>query len=165
METNRPFRRTASRSTPRPTLEFPAVMGGKGNHHNSPLAPQGDGLSAPLNWRTRASALIVGAAAIVLLATVHTSARAAEGSRIMYERHACAEILGLDPSERPYDACIRSLDRTVSQLQRSEVAASNRSLCAQKGLNPGTSAFNACVVKVEEFPSGSGRDGAVVPAP
>ena len=53
------------------------------------------------------STLIVGAAAIVLLASVSTSAHAAEDStRIMHEHHACAAVLGFDPSERRYDACI-----------------------------------------------------------
>jgi hypothetical protein len=99
MENNRPFRRTASRWTARPTLELTSAM------------------------RT----LIVGAAAIVLLASVHGSAHAAEGStRIMQERHACSAILGLDPSERPYEDCIRSLDRTLSQLKRSEAVAGAR---------------------------------------
>jgi hypothetical protein len=166
MENNRSFRRTASRWTARPTPELPSAIGRKGDYRRSPFVPQEDGPSARLNRRARGSALIVGAAAIVLLASVSTSAHAAEGStRIMQARHACAVVLGLDPSERPYDACIRSLDRTLSQLERSEPVASNRSLCAQKGLNPGTAAFDACVVKAEQFPSGSGRDGAVVPAP
>ncbi len=113
-----------------------------------------------------ASALIVSAATIVLLASVHTSAHAAEDSaRIMPERHACAAILGLDPSERPYDACIRSLDRTAYYFERSRLTARNRSLCDQKGLNPGTSAFAICAVEAEQLPSSSGRGGAVVPAP
>jgi hypothetical protein len=114
------------------------------------------------NWRSRASALIVRAAAIVVLASVHTSAHAADGATpIMQERHACAVVLGLDPSELPYDECIRSLDRTLSQLRRSELAASDRSLCAGKGLSPGTSTFAICVVTAGQSPSGSGRDGAV----
>jgi hypothetical protein len=110
--------------------------------------------------------LIVGAAAIVLLVSVSTSAHAAEdATRIMHERHACAAVLGLDPSEEPYDDCIRSLDRTLSQLAQPELTARNRSQCAQKGLNPETSAFPICVVKAEQFPSNSGRDGAVVRIP
>jgi hypothetical protein len=114
------------------------------------------------NRRPRASALIVRAAAIVLLASVHTAAHAAEGAtRTIQERHACAVVLGLDPSELPYDECIRSLDRTVSQLKRSELAASDRSLCAGKGLGPGTSAFAICVVTAGQSPSGSVRDGVV----
>jgi hypothetical protein len=130
--------------------QLPLVMGRKGDHRR-------------YNRRPRAAAFIVGAAAIVLLASVSTSARAAEGSTRI--THACAAVMGLDPSERPYDDCVRSLDRTVSQLERPELAAGNRSQCAEKGLNPGTSAFAICVVKAEQFPSRFGRDGAVVPAP
>src|SRR5260221_13931281 len=115
--------------------------------------------------RPRASALIVHAAALVLLAAAHTPTHAAEGSpRIMQARHACAVVLGLDPSERPYDDCIRSLDRTASYLERPGLTAGNRSLCDEKGLSPGTSAFAVCVVQAEESPSSSGRDRAVVSA-
>ena len=118
------------------------------------------------SFRRTASALIVSAAAIVLLASVPNSANAAEGSaRIMQERHACAAILGLDPSERPYEACIRSLDRTAYYFERSGLTARNRSLCDQKRLNPGTSAFAMCVVEEDQLPSSSGGGGAVVPAP
>jgi hypothetical protein len=114
------------------------------------------------NWRPRVSALIVGAAAIVLLASVPTSARAAEDTTRI--GHACAAVMGLDPSEEPYEDCVRSLDKTLSRLKRLELTNSNRSQCAQKGLNPGTAAFDTCVVKAEQLPSGPGRDGAVVPA-
>src|SRR5437667_12821412 len=113
------------------------------------------------SFRRTGSGWIVSATAIVLLASVDTSAHAADDAgRITQERHACAAILGLDPSERPYDACIRSLDRTASYFERSGLTASNRSLCDQKGLNPGTSAFAICVVEAEQLPSSSGRGGA-----
>jgi hypothetical protein len=105
MDNNQPFRRTASRWSARPTLELTPALG----------------------------TMIASAAAIVLLASVHASYAAEDSTRIMQERHACAAILGLDPSERPYDDCIRSLDRTLS------------------------------VVKVEQVSSDSGRNGAVAP--
>jgi hypothetical protein len=97
--------------------------------------------------RRRVSALIVGAAAVVLVASVSTSAPAAEDSTRI--SHACATVMGFDPSEEPYEDCVRSLDTTLSQLKRAKLTASNRSLCARKGLNPGTSAFDTCVVKAE----------------
>jgi hypothetical protein len=162
MENNRPFRRTTSRWTARPTLEIPSAMGKKADHHRSPPAVQGDGPSAPLDRRARVSALIVGAVAIVLLASVPTSARAAEDSTRI--SHACAAVMGLDPSEEPYEDCVRSLERTLSKRKGSELTDSSRSQCAQKGLDPGTAAFDTCVVKAEQSPSGSGRDRAVVPA-
>jgi hypothetical protein len=155
MENSRPFRCTASRWTARPALQLSSAMGRKGDHHRSPPAIRGDGPSAPLNRRARVSALIVDAAAIVLLAAVSTSAHAAEDTTRI--SHACVVVLGLDPSDLPYQDCVRSLERTLSRLKRSELDASNRSQCAQKGLDPGTSAFDTCVVKAEQ--------SRVVPAP
>jgi hypothetical protein len=73
--------------------------------------------------------------------------------------------MGLDPSGLPYDDCIRSLGRTLSQLKRSELTAGNRSQCVQQGLDPGTPAFDTCVVKAELFPSASGGDGAARSVP
>lgn len=105
--------------------------------------------------RTRASALIVGAAAMVLLAAAHTSANAAEGStRMVQVRHACAVVLGLDPSERPYDFCVGSLGRSLSEANQAQLVESDRSACAQKGLAPGASAFATCVVNAEQSPAG-----------
>ncbi|HEX9489909.1 MAG TPA: hypothetical protein VF930_06460 [Stellaceae bacterium] len=50
------------------------------------------------------------------LASARAFANVAEGSsRMAQEHHACAVVLGLDPSEHPYDTCIRSLDRTLSE--------------------------------------------------
>ena len=155
MENNRRSRRPTSRWTARTALKLPSAKGRRDDHHRSPPAVQGDGPSAPLDRRASASALIVGAAAIVLLVSVSTSARAAEDSTRI--SHACGVVLGLDPSELPYQDCVRSLDRTLSRLKRSELDASNRSQCAQKGLDPGTSAFDICIVKAEQF--------RVVPAP
>jgi hypothetical protein len=162
MVNNQTFRRTASRWTTRPTPELPLGIARKGDHHSSALAPQGDGRSAALDRRAGVSAVIAGAAAIVLLASVSTSAHAAEDTTRI--SHACA-AMGLDPSELPYDDCIRSLHRTLSQLKRSERVAGNRSQCVQQGLDPGSAAFDTCVVQAELFPSGSGRNGAVASAP
>jgi hypothetical protein len=76
----------------------------------------GHGPSTRRGRRATASAVIVGAAAIALLAFAHTSANAAENSsRMAQEHHACAVVLGLDPSGRRYDSCIRSLERSLSE--------------------------------------------------
>ena len=62
----------------------------------------------------RNSVKILGAAAIVLLAAGNTLYNAAEGqARIAQEQHARA-VVGLDPWEHRYDACIRSLERSWS---------------------------------------------------
>jgi hypothetical protein len=110
-----------------------------------PLTPSntaqtlGLGPSARPGRRATASAVIVGAAAIALLAFAHTSADAAENSsRMAQEHHACAVVLGLDPSARRYDSCIRSLDRSLSEWDQTRLVQTGRGACAQKGLEPGT---------------------------
>jgi hypothetical protein len=96
-----------------------------------------------------ASAIIVGAAAIALLAFAHTSATAAENSPEMaQEQRACAVVLGLDPSEDRYETCVRVLNRNLSQWRQARLVESNRSVCAQKGLDPDTPAFAVCSLNV-----------------
>jgi len=85
---------------------------------------------------------IIGAAAIALLATAGTYANAAENSsRITQEQHACAIVLGLDPSGRQYDTCIRTLDRSLAERDQAQLIQTARSACAQKGLQPDPTAF------------------------
>ena len=83
--------------------------------------------------------------------------------RTAQEKHACAVVLGLDRSEDPYAACIRSLERSLSESDQAKVVESNRLACAQEGLDPGTSAFATCVVKAEQSQSDARRYGAIVP--
>lgn len=45
-------------------------------------------------------------------------------SRMAQERHACAVVLGLDTSEAPYDACVRSLDSSLSHAHQADFARS-----------------------------------------
>jgi hypothetical protein len=60
--------------------------------------------SGYFSCRARAPALIVGAAAVALLASAPTFARAAESSsRMAQEQHAFAVVLGLNPSGDRYD--------------------------------------------------------------
>ena len=102
---------------------------------------------ARLSRRATVSVKIIGVAAIALLASANTFAAAAENSsRMAQEQHACAIVLGLDPSGRSYDTCIRSLDRSLSGWDQARLVVSDQSACSQKGLLPGTSAFALCVV-------------------
>jgi hypothetical protein len=101
--------------------------------------------------RATASALTVGAAAIALLAFAHTSGSAAENSpRIAQVQHACTVAMGLDPSERGYDACIMSLNRSLSLWDQARLVKSDRNECSRKGLQPGTPAFAVCVVHADQ---------------
>jgi hypothetical protein len=107
--------------------------------------------SARLSRPTTHSVKIVGAAAIALLAAGHNLANAAENpARTAQEQHACAVVRGLDPLGRRYDACIRSLDRSLSDWDYARFVSTHRGTCAQEGLQPGMPAFAACVVTAEQ---------------
>jgi hypothetical protein len=66
-----------------------------------------------------------------LLLMIDPAAMAGTSADRAQEQHACAVILRLDQSEAGYDACIRSLERSLSaaQQQGDESAA-----CAYIGL-------------------------------
>lgn len=114
--------------------------------------------------RATGSAKIIGAAAIALLASANTFANAAgNSSRMAQEHHACAVVMGLNQPGDLYDTCIRSLNKTLSELDQARLASTDRSACAQEGLKPGTPAFAVCVVNAEQSPADAGRYEAVVP--
>ena len=86
--------------------------------HSRACAPSGRS-----NRQIRASGLIVGAAAVALLASAHTLVSAAENpSRMAQEHHACAVVMGLHHPGDLYDTCIRSLDKSLSELDRVRLA-------------------------------------------
>jgi hypothetical protein len=118
--------------------------------------------SAGLNRRTTRSVKIIAVAAVALLAAANTFAGAAENStRMAREHHACAVIMGLHQPGDLYDTCIRSLDKTLSELDQAELVSTHRTGCAQEGLKPGTPAFAVCVVDAERSPAYAGRNGAI----
>ena len=91
--------------------------------------------SSPLSNVTRAPlrnlVKLLGAAAIVLLAAGNNLANAAENpARIAQEQYACAVVLRLDPSGRRYDACTRSLERSLSEWDYARAVSADRSACA-----------------------------------
>ena len=88
-------------------------------------------------WAARSAKLAGAAAIITLLASPQTFANAAEGSsRIAKERHACAVVLGLDPSDRRYDRCIRGLNRSLAEWDQAQVVRIDRRASSDKGLEP-----------------------------
>jgi len=108
---------------------------------------------------------MIAVAAVALLAAANTFARAAENStRVAREHHACAVIMGLHQPGDLYDTCIRSLDKTLSELDQAKLASTNRTTCAQEGLSPGTPAFAVCVIDAERSPVDAGRDAAIAAA-
>ena len=100
------------------------------------------------------SAKIIGAAAIALLAACNTFANTAENpAAVTREQNVCAAVLGLDQWDRRYGHCTRSLERSLSEWNYSRLVSTNRSACAQDGLQPGTQAFAVCVVNTKQSPS------------
>jgi hypothetical protein len=121
--------------------------------------------SARLNRRTTRSVKIIAVAAVALFAEANRFASAAENStRIAREHHACAVIMGLHQPGDRYDTCIRSLDKTLSELDRAGLVSANPTRCAQERLTPGTPAFAVCVVAAERSPADVGRNAAVAAA-
>jgi hypothetical protein len=107
--------------------------------------------------RATASAITSGAAAIALLAFGTTFTHAAENSsRMAQEQHACAVVMGLRQPGDLYDTCLRSLDKTLSELDQTRLVATDRRACGQEGLKPGTPAFAVCLVNAEQSPTGAG---------
>ena len=101
--------------------------------------------------RTMPLVKIVGAAAIALLAAGNTLANAAENpGRLVQEQHACAVVLGLNSSGRRYDACIRSLERSMSEWDYARTVSADREACARQGLQPGAPDFAVCVINAEQ---------------
>jgi hypothetical protein len=126
---------------------------------------QGRDPCAQLSRRMTLSIKIIGAAAIALLASASTCASAEENStRMASEQHACGVVLGLDPSGRRYDTCIRSLDRSLSEWDQAQMVQTDRRACSDKGLKPGTPAFALCVVNAEQSPPNIGGYGTIAPA-
>src|SRR5271166_1699079 len=112
-------------------METPWPLNMKGDHRMFPLTPFNQtlrlGPSARPGRRATASAVIVGAAAIALIAFAHTSANAAENSsRMAQEHHARAVVMGLHQPGDLYDTCIRSLNKTLSELDRARLVSTDR---------------------------------------
>ena len=123
---------------------------------------QGGDASARPGRRTTVSVAIIGAAAIALLASANTFANAAENStRSALEHHACAVVMGLPQPGDLYDTCIRSLNKTLSDLDQARLVSADRNTCAQEGLKSGTPAFAVCVVNAEQSPAEAGHDKAI----
>jgi hypothetical protein len=101
-------------------------------------------------------------AAVALLAAANTFASAAENpTRMAREHHACAVIMGLHQPGDLYDTCIRSLKKSLSELDQAKLVSTNRTRCTQEGLKPGTRAFAVCVVAAERSPADAGRNAAI----
>jgi hypothetical protein len=95
----------------------------------------------------------------------NTSAYSAgNSSRMALEHHACAVTMGLHQPGDLYDTCIRSLNKSLSELDQARLSSTERSACAQEGLKPGTPPFAVCVVEAAHSPADTGRHEAIASA-
>jgi hypothetical protein len=116
--------------------------------------------------RTPRLARIIAVAAVALLAAANTFASAAENpTRTAQEHHACAVMMGLHQPGDLYDTCIRSLGKTLSELDQAKLVSANQARCAQESLKPGTPAFAVCVVDAERSPADVGGNAAIAAVP
>ncbi len=100
-----------------------------------------------LNQRGFMSALsLMSVLALAACAPNPANASSAPPAVIAAAAHACADTMGLNPSEAEYAMCTRELLRTVRQLDRPRLVAQDRAACAARGLQPGTTDFALCVV-------------------
>ena len=77
------------------------------------------------------------------------------------EHHACAVTMGLHQPGDLFDTCIRSLNKSLSELDEARLSSTERSACAQEGLKPGTPTFAVCVVEAEHSPADAGHHEAI----
>jgi hypothetical protein len=96
---------------------------------------------------------IAGAFIVAALGIASPQADAASPPHAAIENHACAVVLGLDPTEVDYQTCAHSIERTLSFAEDAQAVAARHSGCSRQGLSPETAAFAACVVEAGEAPS------------
>jgi hypothetical protein len=81
--------------------------------------------------------MTVGATAISLLIGANSFANAAEISpRMTQEQHACAVVMGLHQPGDLYDTCIRSLNKTLSELDQARLVRQTETPALKRGSNP-----------------------------
>jgi hypothetical protein len=86
---------------------------------------------------------------------------AGKSSRMALEHHASAVTMGLHQPGDLYDTCIRSLNKSLSELDEARLSSTERSACAQEGLKPGTPTFAVCVVEAEHSQADAGHHEAI----
>ena len=82
--------------------------------------------------------------AALLLIAIPAALSAPQRDRVARERHACAVVLRLQPSVAGYDACIRSLDRSLMRARSASLTANEAAACADVGLGPAGQSLDQC---------------------
>jgi hypothetical protein len=78
--------------------------------------------------------------AALLLTAIPAALADPQTDRAAREQHACAVILGLNPSNASYDTCVQSLDRSLSAAPQAKEAAA----CAYVGLGSADRGYGPC---------------------
>lgn len=104
-------------------------------------------------------AVAVATAVIALVVSARAFADPSGTAPAAKAHHACAVVLGLDPSQAPYQDCIASLSRNLPKPEPPVLAsvervpdttlAKARLACADAGLEPGSVGFTSCVTDVD----------------
>jgi hypothetical protein len=102
------------------------------------------------------SAKLLGAATVItLLVSPYTLVDAAgSAQRTAQLQHACAVVMGLHQPGDLYDICIRSLSKTLSELDQARLNSMDETACTQEGDRISTPAYADCVVNAEQSPAG-----------
>ena len=82
--------------------------------------------------------------AVLLLTVIPAALADPQTDRAAREQHACAVILGLNPSNASYDTCVQSLDRSLSAAPQAKEAAA----CAYVGLGSADRGYGPCAAEL-----------------
>jgi hypothetical protein len=108
------------------------------------------------------AAALIGTATISLLASAHAFAEPADQAKYLaQERHACAIVPRLDPSEAPYQDCVAVLERNLPPRDPPLAIASAGSAdlttrhkanaaCTDIGLEQGSLSYGHCVLDLDQ---------------
>jgi hypothetical protein len=87
---------------------------------------------------------------VAVCASTPANAESSTPARVAQVRHACADTMGLNPAEEPFDGCVASLLDTLAETDQARLTGHYRQACVQHGLQPGTPEFALCVVDAEQ---------------
>jgi hypothetical protein len=78
-------------------------------------------------------------------ASASNAADADMSARKAQLHHACADVMGLNPSESPYQSCVLSLQQSLSHIDDATQVDRARHACEGRGLKPDSRDFAVCV--------------------
>jgi len=109
-----------------------------------------------------ATAALIGTATISLLASAHAFAEPADQAKYLAQkRHACAIVLGLDPSEAPYQDYVAVLERNlpprdpplaIPSAGSADLTTRHKAnaACTDIGLEQGSLGYGRCVLDLDQ---------------